>query len=124
MEDNLEGTYGLSQFFAEEDILAKESYTTISYKGETVVETYELSQNFPNPFNPETVIKYQIPEAGHVTVKVYDMLGREVASLVNETQQKGRYELKFNAGQLASGVYIYSIKAGKFSSTKKMMLLK
>ncbi len=105
VEDNLGANYAMAQILAEEEIIAKSNITNISYQGDLKVETYDLSQNFPSPFNPETVIKYQIPEAGHVTIKVYDMLGREVATLVNETQKEGRYEIKFTAGRFASGVY-------------------
>jgi 5-hydroxyisourate hydrolase-like protein (transthyretin family) len=88
------------------------------------VETYELAQNYPNPFNPETVIYYQIPESGEVSLKVYDMLGRELKTLVNQTQNQGRYEVKFNARDLASGVYIYRLQVNDFVTSKKMMLVK
>jgi len=86
--------------------------------------TYELGQNYPNPFNPTTRIKYAIEQAGNVTVKVFDMLGREVAVLVNEDQNPGVYEINFNAAGFASGMYLYQINAGQFQSVKKMMLIK
>jgi len=96
--------------------------------------TYELSQNYPNPFNPATTINYQIPQNGMVTLKVYDILGREVATLVNEQKAQGRYSVNFSAtggsanggdaSRLASGVYIYQIRANDFVSSKKMMLVK
>ena len=100
-----------------------------------IVNKFSLSQNFPNPFNPVTKIKYQIPlsppllkgesEArGFVTLKVYDILGREVATLVNEEKPAGEYEVEFNAVNLPSGIYFYQLKAGQFSETKKMILLK
>jgi len=85
---------------------------------------YSLSQNFPNPFNPSTVIKYAIPRAGIVKMVVYDILGRQVALLVNELKQPGNYEVKFDALNFASGVYFYKIEAGDFTSVKKMLLLK
>ena len=86
---------------------------------------YSLFQNYPNPFNPVTVIKYDLPKNVKVTVKIYDLLGREVTTLVNnEFKNAGRYELNWNAGNYASGVYIYRIEAGDYISTKKMVLLK
>jgi hypothetical protein len=90
---------------------------------------FALEQNYPNPFNPSTTINYSIPEAGNVELKVYDILGNEVATLVNEEKQPGTYEVEFNSHSgevrnLTSGVYIYSLRAGSFAQTKKMMLLK
>lgn len=87
-------------------------------------ETFSLSQNYPNPFNPSTSIKFAIPEASDVVLKVYDILGSEVALLVNEKIEAGNYTVNFDASQFASGMYIYSIKAGEFNVSKKMMLLK
>jgi hypothetical protein len=86
--------------------------------------TYSLSQNYPNPFNPSTKISWQLPVSSQATLKVYDILGREVATLVNEYRQAGKYETKFNAASLPSGVYFYRIQAGSFVETKKMILLK
>lgn len=85
---------------------------------------YSLSQNYPNPFNPATRIKYSIPEGAHVSLKVYNVLGQVVATLVNEQQAKGAYVAMFEAPQLASGVYFYRLEAGKFMQTMKMLLLK
>ena len=85
---------------------------------------YSLSQNYPNPFNPSTTISYSIPNDGHVTIKVYDVLGNEVASLVDEQKQSGTFDVHFNASALSSGVYYYSLKAGEFTSTKKLVLMK
>jgi hypothetical protein len=90
----------------------------------TVIKSYKLEQNYPNPFNPATNIKYSVPAPGMVTIKVYDILGSEVATLVNEEKSAGSYEVRFNAGTLSSGVYFYNIKAGSYNITKKMMLLK
>ncbi|HCY74397.1 MAG TPA: hypothetical protein DHV28_00615 [Ignavibacteriales bacterium] len=86
--------------------------------------SFDLSQNYPNPFNPSTTIKFQLPKAGMVTLKVYDILGNEVAALVNEEKAAGQYEVNFNASALASGVYIYKIQSGSFINSKKMILLK
>jgi hypothetical protein len=86
--------------------------------------TYELYQNYPNPFNPSTTIRYQVPEDGMVTLKIYDILGKEVTTLVNESKTTGRYELNFNASNLASGVYIYRIQVNDFVSSRKILLLK
>jgi hypothetical protein len=83
-----------------------------------------LSQNYPNPFNPTTVIKYQIPKQSFVTIKIYDVLGSEVATLVNEEKPIGNFELMWNAENLASGIYFYRLQAGDFIETKKMILLK
>lgn len=87
--------------------------------------TYEfaLYQNFPNPFNPETEIVYQIPQNSFVTLKVFDVLGREVSILVSETQNAGSYKVKYNGKNLSSGIYFYQLNAGEFSSTKKLNLL-
>jgi hypothetical protein len=104
--------------------LAKRGLIEKSFNGGEMVKTYELTQNYPNPFNPNTTIKYQIPKTSIVTLKVYDILGAEVATLVNEEKNPGKYEVSFNATRLASGVYIYRLIAEKFISSKKMILLK
>ena len=85
---------------------------------------YDLAQNYPNPFNPSTRISYAVPETSPVTIKVYDLTGQEVAVLVNEVKEAGTYELIFDARNFASGVYIYRMIAGDFSSVRKMNLLK
>jgi len=90
----------------------------------TIPNYYSLKQNYPNPFNPSTKISYTIPKAGDVQLKVYDMLGREVATLVNETKQPGIYAVDFNASNLASGIYFYRIQSGDFTAVKKMVLVK
>ena len=104
---------------AEEKLLSK----NIEVKVE-IPESYGLSQNYPNPFNPTTAIQYQLPVDSRVTLKVYDILGRQVASLVSEFQQAGYKEVRFNASSLASGTYIYRIVAGNFISAQKMVVLK
>jgi len=85
---------------------------------------YRLVQNYPNPFNPATRIKYSLPERAAVTLKVYNVLGQQVASLVNEVQEQGNYVALFEANNLSSGVYFYKLEAGKFSQTMKMLLMK
>jgi hypothetical protein len=85
---------------------------------------YELSQNYPNPFNPSTTIRYAIPAAGLTTVKVFNLLGQEVATLVNEMQTAGTYSVRFNASSLSSGLYFFRIQSGSFTAVKKMVLVK
>ncbi len=89
-----------------------------------IVTDYYLSEAYPNPFNPSTRINYTISNSGLVILKVFDVLGREVQTLVNGTQAKGRYEITFNANGLSSGIYFYRLESGDFISTKKMILLK
>ncbi|MGE5436306.1 MAG: T9SS type A sorting domain-containing protein [Syntrophothermus sp.] len=89
-----------------------------------IVNNFTLSQNYPNPFNPTTTIKYSIPKQNYVSLKVYDLLGNEVAQLVNEEKPAGKYEVSFNASGLSSGVYFYKINSGEFSQVKKLLLLK
>ncbi len=105
-------------FFDESLVSVKESDLQIP------PDRFSLSQNYPNPFNPATIINYQIPQDGAVKLVIYDALGREVRTLVNEFKTKGRYEAVFNANDLASGVYICRLMANDFVRTRKMMLLK
>lgn len=92
--------------------------------GENLPATFDLSQNFPNPFNPATMIRYQLPVASSVRLVVYDLLGREVAELVNAEQEAGYYEVQFRADQLASGVYLYRMEAGPYTAVKKVVVMK
>lgn len=85
---------------------------------------FELGQNYPNPFNPSTRITYSIPKSSFVTLKVYDILGNEIATLVNQTQDAGNYNVSFNAENLSNGIYIYSLNADNFTDVKKMILMK
>ncbi|MCH6574234.1 MAG: T9SS type A sorting domain-containing protein, partial [Bacteroidetes bacterium] len=85
---------------------------------------YTLKQNYPNPFNPSTRIKYSIPQSSNVVIKVFDILGNEIETLVNEQMSVGTYEITWYAGQLPSGVYFYQLKAGSYIETKKMILLR
>jgi hypothetical protein len=85
---------------------------------------FALSQNYPNPFNPSTTIDYQLPVKGYVTLRIYDVLGRLITTLVDKEQDPGFYDVTWNASKYASGIYIYSIQSGSFISTKKLMLIK
>jgi hypothetical protein len=99
--------------------------TTAGLQNETNTQVaFDLFQNYPNPFNPSTVISYQLPVSREVTLKVFDVLGNEVATLVNEEKPAGTYELTWYAANLPSGVYFYQLRAGSFVQTKKMLLLK
>jgi len=88
------------------------------------VYSYKLEQNYPNPFNPSTTISYQMPKSSKVSLKIYNMLGQEVATLVNAYMEAGAHSVTFNAGKLASGVYLYKLDAGSFSLSRKMILAK
>lgn len=102
------------------------TYATITATDDDLISplSFSLSQNYPNPFNPSTVISYQLPVSSRVTLKLYDVLGNEVASLVSGEQEAGSYNVTFNSAGLASGAYIYKLSAGEFIITKKMLLLK
>ncbi len=100
-----------------------------NYSNEVQIEVkqpagFYLYQNYPNPFNPSTVIRYELPENSFVSLKVYDILGNEDASLVNETQTAGVYAVQFDASKLSSGIYFYTLKAGKSTMTRKMILMR
>jgi hypothetical protein len=95
-----------------------------SSSGSTISQNFKLDQNYPNPFNPVTRISYSIPKAGFVKIAVYDMLGREAETLVNEQLQPGTYDVEFDGSKLSSGVYYYKLVAGEFTSVKKMTLIK
>ena len=99
-------------------------FTGIQNVNNEVPAGYSLSQNFPNPFNPSTVIRFQLPVTGQVVLKVYDVMGREVSLLVNEKLNAGTYSIEWDASQFTSGTYFYKITSGDFSETKKMLLLK
>jgi hypothetical protein len=88
------------------------------------IKNFELSQNYPNPFNPATTISYSVPQRSDVSLKVYNIIGREVATLVNGEKDPGTYNVNFNGAELSSGVYFYKITAGSFSTVRKMILLK
>ena len=86
--------------------------------------SYRLEQNYPNPFNPSTTISFSIPERVYVTLKVFDVLGNEVADLISKELSAGKYNVKWNAENISSGVYFYRIQAGSFIETKKLILLR
>jgi hypothetical protein len=100
-----------------------DTVTTVENSQQLPTE-YVLHQNYPNPFNPSTKIEFKIPDAGLVNLKVYDLLGREVITLVDEDLQAGNYNINYDASGLASGIYFYTLQAGEFISTKKMIYLK
>jgi hypothetical protein len=87
-------------------------------------EDFYLSQNYPNPFNPNTTIGYRLPESGYLTLKVYDLRGREVTTILEGFQSAGIYTVNFDASRLSGGMYFYQLKAGKYCETKKFVLLK
>ena len=91
---------------------------------EKLNNSFYLSQNYPNPFNPTTRIKYQVASIEKVSLKIYDILGREIANLVNELKAPGTYDVEFDASKLSSGIYFYKLTSGNFVETKKMMLIK
>ena len=124
VNNNFNCSYTLSKIYSDESVLAKSNSKQIDFTGSNPVTSYELTQNYPNPFNPSTTIKYQIPQSGNVTIKVFDILGAEVATLVNEFQSKGRYDVNFDASKFSSGVYLYQLRVNDFAQTKKMILLR
>ena len=87
-------------------------------------DDYKLYQNFPNPFNPVTKLSYKIDVKGHVTLRVYNLVGQVVRVMVNEVQEPGKYEVKFDASDLSTGVYLYKLQINDFTSVKRMTLLK
>jgi len=109
--------------FASNFDVAIESVTGIN-EANTTPASFQLSQNYPNPFNPTTTMAYQIPSEGLVTLNVYDILGNEITTLVNERKAKGSYTVVFDASNLANGMYLYQLKAEGYVSTKKMIFLK
>jgi len=121
---NDEANLYLTDIQRDDYLLQKGNLIGRTFKGAPIPQVYSLEQNYPNPFNPSTTIRYQLPQDGLVTLKIYDILGREVTTLVNEEKTKGRYEINFNASNLASGVYLYRIKVNDYVAIKKMILLK
>ena len=118
MQTSLE--YRLKQI----DFNGQYSYSEIITVDNLAPNGFVLEQNFPNPFNPSTNIKYAITNKQFVSLKVYDVLGNEIVTLVNEEKPAGSYEVEFNANRLSAGVYYYSIVTDNFVQTKKMILLK
>jgi PKD repeat protein len=111
------------------DTIVRTKYVHVSAmigigNNEITVNDYKLEQNYPNPFNPTTNIKYQIAKNDFVSLKVYDIMGREVATLVNGKMNAGNYKTTFNGEHLTSGVYYYQLSSGDFRETKKLLLIK
>jgi hypothetical protein len=124
VDNNFNSDYAMGELHAIGNTLQKISVQKMDYTNGEIVKNYALFQNYPNPFNPTTTINYQLPQTGNVTLKIYDILGREVATLVNEQKNQGRYSVNFDASSLASGVYIYRIKVNDYVCSKKMLMIK
>ncbi|MDR3628093.1 MAG: T9SS type A sorting domain-containing protein, partial [Ignavibacteriaceae bacterium] len=110
-------SYSYSQTYTKTDVSGVN-------KNDMEAQNFAINQNYPNPFNPCTVIEYQVPVNGNVTVKVYDILGKEISTLVNGFKNKGKYTISFNGTSLTSGIYICKIQAGNYSKSIKMILMK
>jgi hypothetical protein len=109
----------------EESVWRSNPDSIVSVAGNPDIPTeYKLYQNYPNPFNPTTTIRYSVKEAGMVTLTVYDILGKEIKTLVNETKSPGEYTATFDGSSLSSGVYTYTIRAGTFNASRKLVLVK
>jgi len=123
---NMQGTieYSLRACVINGIVYGDTNFTALSVNSDIPEFTYELFDNYPNPFNPTTTIRFMIPELQFTILKVYDVLANEVATLVNEEKQSGSYEVEFTAKDLPSGIYFYQLGAGSFIETKKMLLLK
>jgi len=124
---NIDPYYAISdKYFEETNSLEKRQFKQISYKGSKEVKEYALYQNYPNPFNPKTKIQFSVANAGLVILRVFDILGREIATLLNEPREPGKYEIELNADKLrlSSGVYFYLLRSGPFSATKKFVYLR
>jgi hypothetical protein len=96
----------------------------VTHNQNGIPKVFALNQNYPNPFNPTTNIKFQLPKQTFVSLKVYDILGRVVQTVVNEQKDPGYYDINFDGSNLASGLYFYKLEAGNFVDTKKMILVK
>lgn len=120
------GTLGTGKVDAVIDNLNLSKLTVTGVKNESasIVKSFDLQQNYPNPFNPSTSISYKVSKEGFVSLKVYDIIGREVATLVNEVKQAGSYSTEWNAAGMCSGLYFYKMQTGSFFATRKMLLIK
>jgi len=105
-------------------IISSNMAVGVESENEVITDAFLLHQNYPNPFNPSTIIKYQIPTESLTSLKVFDILGKEVAILVNEKKQPGVYEVNFNASELSSGIYFYQLKCRQFKQIRKMILMR
>jgi len=116
--------YGSAVYVLSDSLINLAVPTSVRTGDLNIPERCTLEQNYPNPFNPTTVIGYQLSVVTHVTLKVYDVLGRSVATLVNEKQGAGTHVATFDGSRLSSGVYFYRLQAGAFTDVKKLMLMK
>ncbi len=124
---NNTGDINLGTYFLIDDLAFEGIATDVNDEANYNPENFSLAQNYPNPFNPSTKINFSIPQGTsreNVSLKVFDMLGNEVATLVNEKKSAGNYEIKFDASGLSSGIYLYTLQSGGFVETKKMIYLK
>jgi hypothetical protein len=103
--------------------LLGQNLTSVNY-GQVHLWNYQLNQNYPNPFNPSTIISFNLPTRTFVTLKIFDLLGREVATLISEELSAGNYSRQWNASKLPSGIYFYRLQAGSYAQSKKLVLLK
>ena len=108
----------------EEVTISNSAINKIMVSEDVIPTTYSLEQNYPNPFNPSTIISWQSPVDSRQTIKIYDVLGSEVATVIDEFKSAGKYEIKFDASGLSSGIYFYSLQSGSFKETRKMILTK
>jgi len=128
--DNLSGIFGIENLEVSQNRINEILSNIIKKKSgkflkiNTQPERFLLSQNYPNPFNPTTKITYSIPVPGNVSVKIFDITGREIKTLVNEFRNAGSYEIEFDGGGLSSGVYYYKLETNNFSEVKRMILIK
>jgi hypothetical protein len=113
------GTYGRSMYKIDLNLV-----TEVKNDQPQFVNEFSLSQNYPNPFNPTTKISWQSPVSGHQILKIYDITGKEIVTLVDEYKSAGKYEINFDASSLSSGVYLYKLIVGNYSDAKKMVVLK
>lgn len=124
LEQMQRGTKALASLWYSAWVDAGLITSTVDLQTTSVPEEFQLHQNYPNPFNPSTTISYSLPVGGTVSLRVYSLDGQEVATLVNENQSVGDHRVQFNAHHLASGVYLFQLRLGKFVQTKKLMLLR
>ncbi|HRI85574.1 MAG TPA: T9SS type A sorting domain-containing protein, partial [Ignavibacteria bacterium] len=128
--DNLSGGNEIENFVLKQNRINDIISSVINKKSDNLSiinkqpDKFHLSQNYPNPFNPITKIAYSIPVSGIVTIKIFDITGREIKTLVNEFRNAGSYEIEFDGGGLSSGVYYYKLETNNFSETRKMILIK
>lgn len=108
----------------EDIVISDATIQKLIVSGELLPTDYSLEQNYPNPFNPMTKIRYSVPFTDRINISIYNILGEMVTTLVNQIQEAGRYEIKFDATQFASGIYIYRMETSNYSSVKKMIVIK